>query len=52
VSSHVKSVHFKMKDFSCEMCDFKSSKKWNLKSHIKTVHEKVKDFNCSACDYR
>ena len=46
-----KNVH-PIQDFGCAHCDFKTSKKWNLKSHVRTVHEKVKDFACSACEYR
>ena len=40
------------KDFVCGQCDFRTSKRWNLKSHISTVHDKVKNFECSFCDYR
>ena len=40
------------KSFKCEICDYSSSKKDNLKKHVANVHEKKKPFVCKICDKR
>ncbi len=40
---HTKAVHTKLKDFECELCDYKSSQKNNLKTHKKQVHERSQE---------
>ena len=38
--------------YRCELCDYNSSQKGNLKRHMEAVHEGKKPFKCSACDYK
>ena len=51
VAEHVKSVHYKIKDFSCHLCDFSCSMERNLKYHMREKHnnfskqERKKDEN-------
>ena len=39
-------------DFPCELCNFRSAKKWRIKEHVNEVHAKIKDFACSQCNYK
>ena len=39
------------RQFSCENCDYKSSKSNNVKQHILAVHEGIK-FPCDQCDFK
>ena len=48
---HVFSVHEGKKQFKCEICDYSSSRKGNLKLHVASVHEKNIPFKCEMCDY-
>jgi len=47
---HVKSVQKGIKH-SCELCEYKATKKWHLQQHVKAVHEGVK-YSCELCDYK
>ena len=38
VAEHVKTVHLKIKDFSCHLCDFSSSAERLLKYHLRQKH--------------
>ena len=48
---HIKAVHDKIKDLSCELCDFATSYRHKLKLHHKTKHLKIKDHSCKLCGY-
>ena len=39
VAEHVKTVHYKIKDFFCHICDFSSSMERHLKFHLKQKHK-------------
>ena len=43
---HVKEVHDIVKDFTCQQCGLKTTRRDNLERHVKAVHDKVKDFTC------
>jgi hypothetical protein len=51
LTNHVNAVHLKIKNFGCDFCDYKCSKKSDLKPHVKT-HLKSEDFTCDFCDYK
>ena len=35
--------------FKCEICDYSSYLKRNVKRHVESVHEKKKPFQCEIC---
>ena len=44
-----------IRPFKCEICDFSSSKKNNLKTHVESVHEgnkPLKKIICEICENR
>ena len=47
LQEHIKQVHDKIKDFKCELCDYKCSSN----SSLKQVHDEIKDFKCELCKY-
>ena len=49
-SRHIKSVHEKEKQYSCEHCEFKTFHAYSLTAHIQQVHEKYKPNKCDFCD--
>jgi len=49
--NHVKHLHLKEKIFSCDICDYTSSKKGHVKRHMLT-HTGVKAYRCEYCDLR
>merc|ERR1712059_83288 len=50
---HVKSEHTKHKDFFCQSCNFKSSKKQILNKHIRNTHAAGKTMlQCTDCLYK
>lgn len=51
ISLHIKAVHDKIKDLSCESCDFSTAYRHKLKLHHKTKHLKNKDHSCKHCGY-
>ena len=48
---HNRAVHEKHMDFSCEICEFKTARKYNLDNHIKAKHTKNKDLICEECKF-
>ena len=51
LSSHVKRVHNKIKNHSCQICEVKFASISELNDHIKRKHERVKEFVCTSCEY-
>ena len=45
----IKSVHERI-IYNCNICNYKSAYKYNLKIHIENVHEGIKPFKCSICE--
>ena len=41
-----------IKKFKCNICDYKTAHKPDLKRHIESVHERIKSFKCSICEYK
>ena len=37
------------KIFQCDLCNYVSARKGNLKKHVQSVHEKLKPYNCRQC---
>ncbi len=52
VKRHITAVHKKEKPFTCEYCDYKTSRNDRLESHIQIVHYKKKPYVCQYCDYK
>ena len=38
--------------FSCEQCDFKTSRKVALKRHVQSIHERKGNVQCEQCGYK
>merc|ERR1719300_927167 len=49
---HIKSVHVKKKNLSCDTCGKMFFIQSKLEHHRKTVHEKLKPFKCEFCSFR
>ncbi|CAO1334233.1 unnamed protein product [Diamesa serratosioi] len=49
LADHVRTVHEKVRNFVCEICNKSFGKKSGLTTHISTVHEKMKVFSCDIC---
>ena len=47
-TSCIKSVHDKIKDVHCQLCDYSTSAKETLQQHMNT-HINVKKFPCTEC---
>ena len=41
-----------VEEFSCEQCDYRAARRYNLKKHVDVVHEKVKLFTCKKCYFK
>ena len=50
MNEHAERVHERKKSFKCQICDYKSSQKGDLKRHV-AVHEEKKAFECKFCAY-
>ena len=48
---HRSSIHEQIKQFKCNICDFETVHKSNLKKHIEAIHEQIKQFKCIICDF-
>ena len=48
---HIHSVHEEIKPFQCKVCDYKTSRNFDLKKHTDSVHEGIKPFKCNICEY-
>ena len=44
-----KSVHEKLKNYKCDLCDKKFSRSEHHKKHIASVHERQKNHKCELC---
>ena len=44
-------IHEGKKPFKCDICDYRCSRKGNMKTHVALVHEGKKPFKCDICDY-
>jgi KRAB domain-containing zinc finger protein len=49
LSTHIKIVHEKVRDFECQICHLKFGKRSGLNRHIDVVHEKKKPYSCDIC---
>ena len=49
LGKHIKTVHEKIKDFKCEICEKAFISNSDLKRHINAVHAKTKNFGCTQC---
>jgi len=47
---HTKSVHEKIKNHSCTICDYKCSTNGNLQAHIAT-HDRIRPLACELCEF-
>ena len=52
LQTHIKRIHYKIKDFECSKCKYKCSTKGDLQKHIKQVHDQIKDYECNLCEYK
>lgn len=51
LKKHVQAVHSQLKPYICQICDYKSARKANLKQHMRQ-HTGEKPFTCDECDYK
>ena len=49
--SHVKTIHQKDKQFSCDQCNFSTLYLRNLKTHIKSFHKAKENIKCPSCKF-
>ena len=47
----MKSVHNKVKNHECQICEARFASSSQLNEHIKRQHERVKEFKCNSCQY-
>ena len=55
LKKHVLSVHEhgkKIKNFSCNQCNYRATSNCRVDKHIRAVHDKIKDFSCLHCSYK
>ena len=50
LKTHIRSVHYGLKDHRCVFCGKTFSRLFNLKTHVRTIHEKLKNYQCERCD--
>ena len=50
--SNIESVHEEKKPFVCQLCNYVSYLKTNLKAHVDSVHEGKRPFQCQLCEKR
>merc|ERR1711874_883474 len=41
-----------VRSFSCDLCDFKASKRSGLKRHTEATHEGLRPYECKLCDLK
>ena len=46
LKTHTESVHDGIKQFKCNICDYKASRKDVFLKHVKSVHEGIKYKTC------
>ena len=47
LNQHILSYHKENKPFKCDICDYRCSRRSNLKRHVESVHEKKNHSNVS-----
>ena len=52
IGLHIKSIHYKIRDWKCHLCNYESTQKRNLNRHIKAIHYNIRDFECTYCNYK
>ena len=48
----MQSVREGTKPIKCNICDYKTALKGDLKKHIEPAHEGMKPFLCNICGYK
>merc|ERR1711860_338067 len=48
---HYATVHTKVRNFACELCDYTAVHPDHVRGHVRTWH-KVGDFKCDKCDFQ
>ncbi len=49
LARHVRSVHQKLKNFTCDVCGMAFCFRQGLKKHTISVHENVRNYKCERC---
>jgi len=48
---NVASIHERMSNLECKLCNYRTNKKYKFTLHVKSIHEGIK-FDCNLCDYK
>ena len=51
IDQNIDVLYKELKKFNCNICDYKFTRKFDLRKHIENVHEGMKPFKCNTCDY-
>ena len=43
-------MHFRDSRISCQICDYQTTRNYNLSKHVKNVHQRNENINCTECN--
>ena len=53
LKKHKKTIHFRARDMQCELCNYATYSKFNLRLHITKVHTKTQmETVCAVCNQK
>ena len=52
LKNHIDHVHRKVKNFQCDQCNVRFSRKQQLVTHIEKAHMNINKYKCHLCDFK